>query len=527
MPLPAPDPSLLQALRVFRVRLAELAADLDPATVHPSDAVAVVEEVSALERQLAGLRLVCAPRAADSPAVKRTGHRSAEHWYAERAGVGLQAARRSLATGRRLQHLDDTRRRAMAGDLSEAQIDRVADAASHNPGCESAVLQAAGARSFRGLADACDRAKAEATREEDAVARVDAAHRRRFLRHGLTADGAFRLEVHTTVDAGARVMAAIDRRAQAVFAEARRQGRREPHHAYQVDALVDLVTRSGVPDAGPATASGTPMPAVGEPAAAGCREGTHLASADFTEPAPAALPSSGQVRRPPHPAAAALADPSPPPRPQGGGPGNEALPRGDGQGTDPPVATITFLVDVEALRRGHLTSGERCELAGVGPVPLATVEHYFGRSRLDLVVRRGTDVASVVSLGRAIPRALRVALGVRDRTCVVPGCDVTSPLEIDHVVPFASGGPTRLDNLCRLCPHHHDLKTYRGYVLRAEAGRWHFDPPATPDTSTRSPAPRRPTRRSTRRGNAATGTPAPQPATVAAGQSRDDATLFG
>lgn len=405
---------------------------LDPAALHPSDAAAVVREVVAVERRLAGLRLACAARAAASSAVAEAGSRSAEHWYAEQTGVGLSAARRSLRTSERLQELRRTREQAMAGALSEAQLDRVAEAASANPRSEGTLLRAAGRQGMRGLAAVCDRAKAAVADERQERERLAEVHRRRFLHHSRTADGAFRLQVHTTPDAGARLMAAVDQRARQLFDDARRQGRREAHAAYQADALVDLVT-------------GTAQPGIDQPG--------------IDQPGPG---GPGSTR----PGARSVA-----------------------------AATITFLVDAEAFHRGQLIDGERCELAGVGPVPLAMVERYVGRSRIDLVVTRGVDVASVVSLGRTIPRALRVALEVRDPSCVVPGCDTSSPLEIDHIVPFAEGGPTQLSNLCRLCAHHHDLKTYRGWTIRGGPGAWEWRPPgepADPATTNRtdpSPAP--------------------------------------
>ncbi len=432
-PVPAAvsRPRLITEIRRFGNDLATMLAGLDPRTLHPSDAAVLVNEVVSVERRLAGLRLACAARAAESSAVAASGSRSAEHWYAEQVGVGLPAARRSLQTSQRLQELQRTREQAMAGALSEVQVDRVADAAFANPRSEGELLRAARRSGMRGLAAVCDRAKAEVSDEHAEQQRLAAVHRRRFLRHSRTADGAFRLEVHTTPDAGAQVMAAVERRADQLFHVARRQGRREPHHAYQVDALVDLVTA----------------------AVTGAR------SSDTPDPADRA---DAEKER-----------------------GSAAGQRGQSTGL---VATITFLVDAEAFRRGRLGSGERCELAGVGPVPLSMVERYVGASRVDLVVTRGVDVASVVSLGRVIPRALRVALQVRDATCVVPGCDVSSPLEIDHIEPFARGGPTRLSNLCRLCPHHHDLKTYRGWTIRGGPGAWEWrrpDEPGDPDSTSR------------------------------------------
>ena len=107
----------------------------------------------------------------------------------------------------------------------------------------------------------------------------------------------------------------------------------------------------------------------------------------------------------------------------------------------------------------------------------------MGDAICDLVITDGCDVATVCHLGRTIPAALRTALVERDRTCVVPGCDVAHGLEIDHWdVPFAEGGPTRLSNLARLCRHHHYLRTHQGFQLTGGPGKWHWEPPSTPKT---------------------------------------------
>jgi hypothetical protein len=60
---------------------------------------------------------------------------------------------------------------------------------------------------------------------------------------------------------------------------------------------------------------------------------------------------------------------------------------------------------------------------------------------------------------RGIRLPLREALIDRDRVCVVPGCGISKGLEFDHRIPFAQGGPTSIDNLQRLCKHHHRMKT--------------------------------------------------------------------
>ena len=92
------------------------------------------------------------------------------------------------------------------------------------------------------------------------------------------------------------------------------------------------------------------------------------------------------------------------------------------------------------------------------------------------VTTNGHDVTRIETHARYIPKALRDALETRDPTCVVKGCGRTQGLEIDHVTPFAHGGPTTLHNLCRLCRHHHRLKTLGRYTLTRDRDGWKFQP---------------------------------------------------
>ena len=68
---------------------------------------------------------------------------------------------------------------------------------------------------------------------------------------------------------------------------------------------------------------------------------------------------------------------------------------------------------------------------------------------------------------RTIPSALRRALVVRDRGCRFPGCD-RPPEWTDghHLVPWAEGGETRLDNLVLLCQRCHTAVHEGGRRLR-------------------------------------------------------------
>jgi hypothetical protein len=68
------------------------------------------------------------------------------------------------------------------------------------------------------------------------------------------------------------------------------------------------------------------------------------------------------------------------------------------------------------------------------------------------------DHGRVLNIGRrsrTVPPALRRALALRDRTCRVPGCFEQRYVDAHHVVHWADGGETSLDNLVTLCRHHH------------------------------------------------------------------------
>lgn len=142
---------------------------------------------------------------------------------------------------------------------------------------------------------------------------------------------------------------------------------------------------------------------------------------------------------------------------------------------------VVYHVSLEALSRGRLEPGELCEVPGVGAVPLKVIENVVGDAMAKLVISNGVDVTTVCHLGRTVPAHVETALEARDRSCVVPECDVTLSLEIDHwQVPFSEGGPTALWNLARLCRFHHQLKTYEGYELRGGPGHWEWVPPPPP-----------------------------------------------
>jgi hypothetical protein len=165
-----------------------------------------------------------------------------------------------------------------------------------------------------------------------------------------------------------------------------------------------------------------------------------------------------------------------------------------------PMPHVLVRVDAAALLRGAVRGAEVCEIRGVGPVPVATARTLLGDGFFTLLVTDGVDVRTVTSTTRTVPRALRVALAERDPGCVVPGCPVSDHLQIDHWrVDFAKGGPTRLDNLARVCGPHHAMKTNAGWRLAGGPGRWRWLPPKDGPTRPGRTRPGRPTKCGTAR----------------------------
>jgi hypothetical protein len=154
-----------------------------------------------------------------------------------------------------------------------------------------------------------------------------------------------------------------------------------------------------------------------------------------------------------------------------------------GAGAEGRPHTIV-IVDAAALRRETTVGDEVCEIEGIGPVSVDAVVELVGEGGMQLLVKDGVDVRTVTSTRRNLPQRVEAALLVRDRTCVVPGCGLRRGLEADHCrIDYGDDGPTELGNLARLCPDHHDLKTYGGFRLEGGPDEWRWIAPEHPKSA--------------------------------------------
>jgi hypothetical protein len=137
-------------------------------------------------------------------------------------------------------------------------------------------------------------------------------------------------------------------------------------------------------------------------------------------------------------------------------------------------------VDHAALVRGAVEGDEVCEIAGLGPIPVATAREVLGDAILKVVITKGVDVANVTSLRRSPTMAQRVALWWQAPTCTNEDCTHSRRLENDHEIGWAQTKRTRVDELDPLCTHDHMLKTRHGWALVEGTGKRAFVPPDDP-----------------------------------------------
>lgn len=142
------------------------------------------------------------------------------------------------------------------------------------------------------------------------------------------------------------------------------------------------------------------------------------------------------------------------------------------EGTVGPTGVVHVHVDYDAWVRGNAEEGENCSIPGLGAIPVPAARRLAGKGLLKVVLIDEGDVRGVLHLGRAIPARVRTAIEARDQTCSIERCDSVDGLEPHHIIPFAEGGPTTVDNLTRLCREHHKMVTFFGWQLEGRHGAW-------------------------------------------------------
>src|SRR5262249_26810313 len=143
---------------------------------------------------------------------------------------------------------------------------------------------------------------------------------------------------------------------------------------------------------------------------------------------------------------------------------------GGGASAPPPVEVV---VHVEAATLAEADAGGTLD-DGTALAPATTERLLCDAAVVEVVEDSRGNVLDVGRRRRTIPTLLRRALRLRDRGCRFPGC-TNRQVDGHHVVPWARGGATALQNLCSLCRRHHTYVHEHGFRLEGNgAGGFRF-----------------------------------------------------
>ncbi len=141
-----------------------------------------------------------------------------------------------------------------------------------------------------------------------------------------------------------------------------------------------------------------------------------------------------------------------------------------------PSAQISVLIDLDALRQSTDATGVTD--AGV-ELPSEVVRALACDAQLIPIILGGPGGSPDVGRARrTVPTGLRRLLIARDGHCQWPDCkQPPSRCDAHHIIHWANGGPTNIDNLVLLCHrHHHQLHEHNHRIVRQPNGTWQAQP---------------------------------------------------
>ena len=131
-------------------------------------------------------------------------------------------------------------------------------------------------------------------------------------------------------------------------------------------------------------------------------------------------------------------------------------------------ATVLVLAPLDTLLDGTGTA----TLADGPAIASDTLRRLVCDARIQLAI---TDPdhgpVGVGRTARTVPPWLNRLVRARDRGCRFPGCHRTRFTHAHHLVHWADGGPTDLDNLVTLCSYHHRLVHEHGWQVTGNPTR--------------------------------------------------------
>ena len=421
-----------QAIRLLR----DVVRRQVPDALSGASARQFVTLFSEAERVAASGVALFAPRVVESGEYTKGGHGTAAEWLGALSGSSAGAAKGRLAAAARAAKDPLLTEALHDGELSVSELGLVTKTLSETPEASADLLDLMNrGASHQELSDAATQMRASARSTENERLRRARVHTNRHFRWGQDEHGGIRGGFFCDEVEFARVAPRLEAEAKRRWKAAGNgngsgEGGGDSLEAHRLDAFIDLLSGPG---------------------AFGPGDDDEGDDDDHG----------------------------------GAGEGGRGGPRGHrGRPGPGPRPRTLIIVNAESLRRGTTEGDELCEIEGIGPVSVAAAKELLSQGGFQYLVKEGFDIKTVTRSTRVVANCIDMALVVRDRVCARPGCGNRLGLERDHrQLDYGNDGPTELDNLVRLCPSCHRLKTDGGWRLEGRPGAWKWVAPAKPPSA--------------------------------------------
>jgi hypothetical protein len=437
-------------LRLVREAAPEYSAALDSTGAEADRLLELADEIVTLSAhiQAATARLLALVAEFDRLEGWRVdGHRTCAHWLAHHTGLDLGAAREKVRVARALEALPQVRSTFARGEVSYAKVRALTRVAT--PENEADLLSFAEGASAAGVERLVRSWREHDALDEAALERER--HRSRRLTVVPDGEGMYIVRGRLDPEVGVALCRALEAAEDALFERDRKtqidELEVEVHRelggglSAEARALVDPVGELE-PEVTPVQRRADALGLVAEQALA---RGFGEEDGEDAETGDAGPLSGSRTKRYEvvlHVEQATLAADE--------DPGVSELE----DGTRVSAETSRRLTCDAAVRT--MTHAGHTDDCGCGPTA--------GRGHTLTALGPALDVGRS---RRTIPPALRRALEFRDKGCRFPGCG-SRFAEGHHIIHWADGGTTSLDNLVLLCRHHHRLVHEEGFTVRMD-----------------------------------------------------------
>jgi Domain of unknown function (DUF222)/HNH endonuclease len=137
-----------------------------------------------------------------------------------------------------------------------------------------------------------------------------------------------------------------------------------------------------------------------------------------------------------------------------------------------PRATVVVHAGADALTREEPATGPwLAETEDGHRLPSESVRRLACDGRIEWVLESGGRPVGIGRRGRAVPDSIGRVLRHREGGCRFPGCERRRWMNAHHLVHWADGGATNLDNLVLLCHAHHRLIHEGGWRISGHPAR--------------------------------------------------------